>query len=50
MVPYVPIVSAPTSFLPRVTGEDEGGGSNTWNNWNPWNEWNPSDEGARDAL
>ena len=33
-VPEVPIVAAPTSFLPRLAGEDEGGGLNFWNNWN----------------
>ena len=47
-VPNVPIVQAvqtPTSFLPRVAGEEslsrvssrEGGG---WNDWNGWNNWN----------
>src|SRR5262245_4822833 len=31
IVPTVPIVAAPTSFLPRAAGEDEGGGWNIWN-------------------
>jgi len=36
-VPAVQIVPAPTSFLPRVAGEDEGGGLNGLNDWNVWN-------------
>jgi hypothetical protein len=42
-VPFVPIVQvvqvvqAPTSFLPRVAGEDEGGGLNDWNFLNDLN-------------
>jgi hypothetical protein len=28
---------APISFLPRVAGEDEGGGLNDWNFLNEWN-------------
>src|SRR5919109_27432 len=28
------LFKSPTSFLPRVAGEDEGGGSNHWNFWN----------------
>src|SRR5688572_5157003 len=38
VVPGVPIVPTPTSFLPRVAGEDEGGGSNSWNDWSLWND------------
>jgi hypothetical protein len=36
-VPIVPVVPTPTSFLPRVAGEDEGRGSNDWNGWNDLN-------------
>ena len=28
----------PTSFLPRATREDEGGGLHDLNDWNVWNE------------
>jgi hypothetical protein len=50
-VQAVPIVPAPTSFLPRVAGEDEGRGLNgaqrliglnDWNSWNDSNYWNIS--------
>jgi hypothetical protein len=37
MVQNVQSVQAPTSFLPRVAGEDEAGG---WNDLNDWNDWN----------
>jgi hypothetical protein len=30
------VLKSPTSFLPRVAGEDEGG----WNHCNFWNDWN----------
>ena len=29
--------NAPASILPRVAGEDEGGGLNDWNDWNGLN-------------
>jgi hypothetical protein len=38
-VPIVPMVPAPTSFLPRVAEEDEGRGLNGLNVWNDWNAW-----------
>ncbi len=38
LVQNVQAAQAPISFLPRVAGEDEGGGLNDWNFWNEWNE------------
>src|SRR5215472_17521231 len=35
-------VQAPTSFLPRVAGEERGGGLNGLNYWNDWNQWGRS--------